>query len=311
MADRASLTEMALSGLDASRRALASGIDQLEPWLAEAWTTGRTAWPKLHLTPEVYLPFLGQRIPFEDGKHAWSSVHVADLYLACACISGDHEALAACERSCFGGIDDRLRRMDLPIHLLDEVKQRLRVKLFVARGDEAPKIGEYSGRGDLGGWVQAVAIREALSLVRRQKPVVAIDDDALADSPLVESPELEYVRRQYHAEFKSAFEEAMASLSVRERNLLRQHALDGLSIDEIGAVYGVHRATAARWLASARESLGAAVEQALAKHLRLSRGQLESVLQLVRSQLDLSLERVLGREGSEGEPLSGGNPSPR
>jgi hypothetical protein len=41
----------------------------------------------------------------------------------------------------------------------------------------------------------------------------------------------------------------------RARNLLRQHVLDGLTIDELARLYRAHRATCARWLADARSEL--------------------------------------------------------
>jgi transposase len=36
---------------------------------------------------------------------------------------------------------------------------------------------------------------------------------------------------------------------------LRYHHVDGLNIDEIGAIYRVHRVTAFRWLEKAKEQL--------------------------------------------------------
>ncbi|MFY0535383.1 hypothetical protein [Nannocystis pusilla] len=47
----------------------------------------------------------------------------------------------------------------------------------------------------------------------------------------------------------------MAELDEQARNLLRQHLLDGLSIDQIAGLQRVHRATAARRLVRVREDL--------------------------------------------------------
>ena len=38
-------------------------------------------------------------------------------------------------------------------------------------------------------------------------------------------------------QFKGAFAEAMATLTTRERNILRHQVLDGLTLDQIGAIY--------------------------------------------------------------------------
>ena len=46
-----------------------------------------------------------------------------------------------------------------------------------------------------------------------------------------------------------AFAKAIAGLDARERGLLRLHVVHGLSATAIAGVFGVHRATAKRWLA--------------------------------------------------------------
>ena len=109
-------------------------------------------------------------------------------------------------------------------------------------------------------------------------------------------PELEFLQQEYRAEFKAAFEEAVRSLSDREHNLLRMHVLEHLPIDDIGAVFKIHRATAARQLSRAREVLREGTRQKLRERLRLSEAELRSVLKLVRSNLELSLSRVFAPE---------------
>ena len=68
---------------------------------------------------------------------------------------------------------------------------------------------------------------------------------------------------------------------------------DDLSIDEIGVLYGVHRATVARWIASVRESLFELTRRALISRLSIDEGDVDSVLRMIDSQLDISIERVM------------------
>ena len=77
--------------------------------------------------------------------------------------------------------------------------------------------------------------------------------DALPDTAA--DPELLHLKQHYREAFRAAFASAMTSLSSEERVLLRQHFIDGLNIDEIAALHHIHRATAARWLAQARETI--------------------------------------------------------
>jgi RNA polymerase sigma-70 factor, ECF subfamily len=72
-------------------------------------------------------------------------------------------------------------------------------------------------------------------------------------------------------------------------------------------LYGVHRATAARWVNAAREELGEAIRAQIAQRLTISVGQVDSIVRLVQSRIDVSLERLLGDgDGSGGGGGGGG-----
>ena len=92
--------------------------------------------------------------------------------------------------------------------------------------------------------------------------------------------------------------------SAEDRTLLRQQIVDELSIDEIGAAFGVHRATAARWLTRARGALVAATHKRLAERLKLPVEQIESVIRLVQSKLDASVIRYLEDDRASGTSSS-------
>jgi RNA polymerase sigma-70 factor (ECF subfamily) len=141
--------------------------------------------------------------------------------------------------------------------------------------------------------VRTIATRIAIDRLRgkRAEPVETEALERLPDS--ADSPELAHFRRTYHTEFKAAFEAALASLEVRERNVLRHHFVDGLTTDEIGALYDVHKTTAFRWLDGAREKLSKRTRAEFQQRVTALPQELDSILRLVQSQLDLSLSRVL------------------
>jgi RNA polymerase sigma-70 factor (ECF subfamily) len=91
---------------------------------------------------------------------------------------------------------------------------------------------------------------------------------------------------------------ALARLDARSRALLRYQLIDGWSIDQVGKLYGVHRATAARWLADARQVLGDAIRSELATRLQISTHEVDSIVRLVQSRVDMSLDRLLVPEAS-------------
>ena len=102
------------------------------------------------------------------------------------------------------------------------------------------------------------------------------------------------MKRTYSEQFKQAFGDSLQKLGPREQTLLRYHHVDGLNIDEIGAIYRVHRVTAFRWLEKAKEQLVKTTLETLRARLKLPAGELDSVLRMIRSQIHLSLIRHLG-----------------
>jgi RNA polymerase sigma-70 factor (ECF subfamily) len=110
----------------------------------------------------------------------------------------------------------------------------------------------------------------------------------------VSDPDHGYLRERYRADVNAAVRAALAGLPDPQRALLRYSVIDGWSVDRIGALYGIHRATAARRVAAAREELGAAIRTKLAARLAISLDEVDSIVRLVQSWIDVSLERLLG-----------------
>jgi hypothetical protein len=129
------------------------------------------------------------------------------------------------------------------------------------------------------------ATRQALMLLRRRRRALASDLAArsLLDGTF-EDAELEALKRRWAAEFKEAFAEAVASLTSKQRNVLRYHAIDQLTIDQIGSLHGVHRVTAFRWVEQARAAILVATRAALKARLDLSESEPGSVLGAIASR---------------------------
>ena len=263
--------------------AVVSALDEmLEP--------GRAAWPGIELERDALAAFIAARGEAD-------ALNAADVYLACACAAGDPAALAAFERAYLAKVDDFLRGVRPSRELVDEVRQHLRERLFLG---ERPRIADYSGRGTLASWLRVAALRAASNFRRSE----GARDRAAARAPAAPAvpldPELALVRSRHSSEFERALGDAFAGLDERERNLLRLHFLDGLGIDGLAPVFGVHRATVARWLAAARTRLHDAVIELLRARLAVDARELESLLRVVRSDLEISLQtlfRATARSG--------------
>ncbi|MFE8600875.1 sigma-70 family RNA polymerase sigma factor [Archangium violaceum] len=267
----------------------------LEERLGRELSTARAAWPGVDLDGARFAAHLARHLPADSPAEALEALHLADLYLACACAEGLPLAHAAFEARVLPEVHVAVARLKLPPSSVDEVRQLVRQKMLVPGPDTPARLAAYPGTGPLSGWVRAAALWIALDLQRqRSNQDVSMEDSTL--SLLVDpgdDPELVYLKTTYRAEFNTAFTQALANLSPRERNTLRLKYLDGLSIDQLGALYGVHRATAARWVVAAQQALLEETRRLLTERLRLTGSQLDSVLRLISSQIDVSLSRLL------------------
>lgn len=226
---------------------------------------------------------------------ALSSIALADLALAHASLAGDALALARLELEVVEPMPRWLARHRPTPQIVDDLRQELREKLLVGAHAGRPKLLEYRGRGPLGAWVRVIAIRAFLDRGRATRDLLHVsDEDALASfvDPS-DTPDLAQLRATYATELREAFHAAARRLEPQERAVLRSHAVDALTIDQLGALYQVHRATAARWVQQAKGSLLAFLREELAHRLGRQHEGCDSVVALVRSRIDLSLERVL------------------
>lgn len=296
-----SLVRPFLEAAPAKVRPALEAIPDLDRRLWTLVAEGRSSWPDLHVDAVAVVEFVARQVTADLAEAALDGLRPADLYLACGCARQLTQAIAAFDRDYMREVDIALARMRIAPQRVADVKQLVRQRLFVGGGTAgAPtspgKISEYGGRGDLRRWVRSVAVRTCLNDLRKGKREILVDDDQMIAQHAIaaDDPEIEYMKRTYAAEFKAAFSEALGKLGPREQTLLRYHHVDGLNIDEIGAIYRVHRVTAFRWLEKAKEILVRSTLDILRGRLKLPTDELDSVLRMIRSQIHLSLVRHLG-----------------
>lgn len=266
------------------------GAEQVRGVLARA----RKAWPELEPPTTGFVEHVAARLePNESIEHAVDVLRVEELYLAYRCQRGDGEAIKAFERRYAASIATSVRRVNSPVHSIDDLRQLVRLRLFVG---ENAAIHAYSGRGALAAWVGVVALRTTLNAVRGKSRVTSqsSEDDVEPRLDDLVDPELDYLRSKYRADFRAAFDEAVEGLTARERTLLRQHLVQKLTVRELGRMYAVNSGTVSRWIVRAREGLAQRTCQALQSELEVSADELESILEMIRSKVDLSITRVLG-----------------
>ena len=248
---------------------------------AHAFDEGKARWPAITVDRDA---FTSRVAPLDDAGD-----HAADLYFAFACGAGDPAALAELETHFLQALRGPLAKLGLEDAGIAETLQMVREELLVARDDRAAKILDYSGRGALQGWLRSVAVRTGLRLIKKTPKYDELGDE---HGKLSADPELAYMKKTYGEVFHRAFASALGEMSAKDRLLLKQRFKHQLGVVELGTLYAVNAGTISRWVQAARDTLAALTRTAMMRELGVGTVDLESILRLIHSQLDISLSSV-------------------
>ncbi len=263
--------------------------------LGPLWRRGRQAWGfEVAVTPFARHVAAACVHASEPGATAdAAALPIEDLYLVVGVVERRPEAIARF-RSRFAPELSRVLGRLVPTREHDDLRQRLEAHLLVGTDERGPALRKYRGRGALTSWVRAVGthfVVDALRAQARQPETAAWH--SRADSQVPSELERRIASHGYAAVVREAMDAAFGALTIRERNLVRYSVFHDLGVDELGALYGVHRSTAARWLARARASLARHVEQHFARHVRAPADEAASLLRNLHGQLDVSIRSFL------------------
>lgn len=286
-------------------------------------TQAHSQWPDLPWEEAGFLEFLARRVqrPGATGaakrrdaegatgaaenvdaasamKERLGDLLIPDLYLAFACLNrlpGAAETFDAVMRPVLGRALSSIVRTPGQV---DDIRQAVYEKLFAPGPGVRPAIEKYDGVGALGSWVRVTGVRMALNVHRSRRRERPLSPGLLLTRPDGQTgPEESYLKRLYSGAFKQAFEQALGALAPEQRNLLRYYYLDGLTVEQVGRIHGVHKATISRRLADIREKLLTETRNRLLRALDVGQPELESILRLIHSQMDASICRYLEPDG--------------
>lgn len=274
----------------------AATADEVDQMLSQI----EAAWPDVRVDAAQFAAALQAAWLKTDRSVPMGKLAVADLYLAFACLQNDPVALKALDRL-LQDVTPALRRQ-ADAHVVEETLQRTRERLLLPLGGNAPKLSLYAGRGSLSAFLRIVAINVLRNLISSDRHLQGQreSDDKLPAVNASTDVERRVGGMDQQVKFREAFREAVRALPLRDRTMLRLNVLDGLSIDDLAPLYKVSRATAARWLASARARLVALTKDELQATLRLDGLEAERLLESIKSGFELSLSGVL-RESMQDE----------
>ena len=238
----------ACAQLDAERRA---AVGALASQLAAGVAAIRTRWPAAPDEPAAFGAYLGERIAKQaDLAAALPRLRVDDLFLAWWAGRGDPGGIRAFEAT----FADDLNKLVARFHRLPEaeLRQRLRIKLFVGAPPSPPRIADYSGFGFLQNWLRVTAARAFVDVARsdqRTRLEDELDENELLGLGGGGDPRFAHLRDQLGGAVRRAFAASVQTLEPRQRTFLRHAYVDRLTLDQIASTYAVRiaRRSRARW----------------------------------------------------------------
>lgn len=282
-----------LALIDEPARSQVAGSPRLLALLGEAIARAEASGPWCR-SSESWWHYLAGRFPIKhDLEQALGAWCTDDLGLCHACAEGNPEAVDAFVARFVPVIGATLGRLRLREPLREEVQQDLLSLLLVGDADRPPLVTTYQGLGKLAHWLRVVVSRNARRALQQEKQL-AIPSVDLVDR-LVDpaaGADLLGAKKAYRDAFRAAFRRALATLAPREANLLRQRYGDGLTLQQVGAIYRVHHTTAHRWLEQIRIKLLERTRREMADQLSLADEEWDTVMRLIESNLDLTLRTL-------------------
>jgi RNA polymerase sigma-70 factor (ECF subfamily) len=267
-------------------------VASLEALLDRHVRSGAAAHPDLALDAGAFVRRLATHVEAE-GPIVPDDLHADDFFLAAACLEGVEGAVTVLQRDFLSQIPLYLTRVTKSSdrEKAEDIAQSIAERVVVSDGTHPPRLADYSGKGPLGGWLRVVSVRMGLNANRKKDGWVSESD--APEVPAGLDPELDHFKLRYKDEFKAAFEASFAALDDDQRLLLRLHSSGAHRGEDIAKIVGVDRSTAMRRLARAREVLFETTKATMTGKLGISPTEFESIARAVRSQIELTLSRVL------------------
>ncbi|HET7544951.1 MAG TPA: sigma-70 family RNA polymerase sigma factor [Polyangiaceae bacterium] len=249
--------------------------------------SGMARWPALAVDSSSLTRHLAETPAALGGC---SSSLAAERYLAFACAERAPQAIEIFQKLYSDAIDGGARSVNPSRDFIEDVRQRVLELLFIGSPGGAPRILQYKGQGPLGAWLRTTAKRLALRLATSDRVERQAPEEALANE-LAHAcdQELALLRAHYSELFGEALVSALRELPGQERMLLQLSLVGGISTVRLAKMYQLNQSTISRQLQRAANKTFDNVRQRLRAELGIESEELESLLTIVRSHIQLTL----------------------
>lgn len=208
-------------------------------------------------------------------------IRADDLCLIVACERGDEKAWEDLVANFDSTVKSAARKISSNNEDAEDLASSIWAELYGLRvdadGNKKSKLGYYSGRGSLAGWLRAVVSQLAVDQFRKTSKFVQIEEDRefenLANEVAngdgnhfgshTENPEDLLTEKRSESDVSSALSAAIAGLDAEDRLILKLYYFDDLKLRDIAATFGYHEATASRKLTRVQTEIRKSVEKEL------------------------------------------------
>lgn len=257
---------------------------------ARVMAAGALRWKGLDVASLSLSRYLSER---NISQELLTPALAGDLFLAFACLSNVPGAVEVFQTTYAPIVAATARRFDKSGALTEELVQRVAELLFVSKDGRPGRIADYKGRGPLSAWVRTCAKRAALRLVNADSPELLMTRDALVEE-IADAcdQELTLLKSHYGELFRQELVVALGELEAKDRMLLQLHLVAGLSTTRIAKMYHLNQSSISRQLQRAAEKIFDRVKQRIHARLGVATAELESLLDLARSHIELTLSNM-------------------
>ena len=229
-----------------------------------------------------------------------------DLCLILACEKGDETAWEDLVANFNPTVTSAARKIAANAEDADDLASSIWAELYGLRtdadGKRKSKLGYYSGRGSLGGWLRAVVSQLAIDQFRKQSKFVQVEEDrdleilannASENNGGTPDPEETLIGSSSSGDLTQALGSAINELAAEDKLILKLYYFDDLKLKDIAATFGYHEATASRRLARIQKDIRRSVEKILKAEHGWNETEVNSYLSETASGLGIDVEKLL------------------
>jgi RNA polymerase sigma-70 factor, ECF subfamily len=279
-------------------------IDEIFAQIGKRYSVSKQALAlALHRAAGKYLFKSSTQVAEKDVRTFLGQLNVEDLCLAVACSGGDEAAWDDFMREYRGFLQGVARQLTPNETAAEELVEVAWTELYGLRSEEgkrASKFALYSGRGSLKGWLRAVLYQMFIDQHRRQSRFVQPEEDTEFDrmtpavAPFSQSSVNE-IGDRYREATRKALEQALTELEPKMKLVLSYYYYDDLTLKQIGQLFGVHEATASRWLQRVQNDIRQSVEKILKRDYKFNSTQIKECLNFAAESEDVDVRSLLAK----------------